>query len=66
MLCLIDEPLGCAKTSGPYFLLALIAGLLPLVIIISYAVKDKIAISKSTVANYVPTLMFKTLKKWKY
>ena len=32
MLCLIDEPLGCAKTSGPYFLLALIAGLLPPVI----------------------------------
>ena len=53
MLCLIDEPLGCAKTSGPYFLLALIAGLLPLIIY------------KATVANYVPTLMFKTLKKWK-
>lgn len=32
MLCLIDEPLGCAKTSGSYLLLALIAGLLPLVI----------------------------------
>ena len=30
---------------------------------ISYAVKDKIAISKATVANYFPTLMFKTLKK---
>ena len=25
--------------------------------------KDKIAISKANVANYVPTLMFKTLKK---
>ena len=32
MLCLIYEPLGCAKTSGSYFLLALIVGLLPLVI----------------------------------
>ena len=69
MLCLIDEPLGCAKTSGPDFLLALIDFISFDITFdswvvsschISYAVKDKIAISKATVANYFPTSMFKT------
>ena len=57
MLCLIDEPLGCAKTFCPDSWVVACCH-------ISYAVKDKIAISKATVANYFPTLMFKTLKKF--
>ena len=57
MLCLIDEPLGCAKTFCPDSWVVACCH-------ISYAVKDKTAISKATVANYFSTLMFKTLKKF--